>query len=138
MDLHLVKPFDPAVLEAMLGKMDGRPVWPTPCTPRLRHRRSTSEAPPNASGDGAAIEPEPAAMPGDESRVEAARYALFAGSAGMRHGLVGELQSVQFAVNLARHTASVRRPATKRWERSAHRRAGGAPRWAAGRQSPIG
>jgi hypothetical protein len=39
--------------------------------------------------------------------VEAARYALFRRILPvLRHGLVGELQSVQFAVNLARHASA--------------------------------
>jgi signal transduction histidine kinase len=101
MDLHLVKPFDPALLESMLAKLGGR---------------DAAAATPPASSPGVTVEladvaPEPAPARDEDSvsaadaeaSVEAARYALFQRILPvLRHGLVGELQSVQFAVSLAR------------------------------------
>ena len=100
MDLHLVKPFDPALLESMLAEIGGRDE-----TPAVRPAAVTVE-----TGD---LVPEPSPTndedlvraPDAEAQVEAARYALFRRILPvLRHGLVGELQSVQFAVSLARRT----------------------------------
>ncbi|HVE51356.1 MAG TPA: ATP-binding protein [Casimicrobiaceae bacterium] len=100
MDLHLVKPFDPALLEAMLAKIGGREA--------AAAQVSTSTG--AVSVEIADLTPEPtaqedAAAPSPEAIVEAARYALFRRVLPvLRHGLVGELQSVQFAVSLAQRT----------------------------------
>jgi signal transduction histidine kinase/CheY-like chemotaxis protein len=108
MDLHLVKPFDPALLESMLANLGGRDsasvqpraIPPAP-DPAPQAQLDAANAAPtteetNAPSDAAGIDPEAA--------VEAARYALYRRILPvLRHGLVGELQSVQFAVNLAKH-----------------------------------
>ena len=109
MDLHLVKPFDPALLESMLANLgerqqaqqqQPRPVPPVLEPPSQAHRDAAVAAPSldegTAPSDNETIDPEAA--------VEAARYALYRRILPvLRHGLVGELQSVQFAVNLAKH-----------------------------------
>lgn len=108
MDLHLVKPFDPALLESMLARIGGRDstsgepreIPPAP-DPAPQAQLDAANAAPlieaaNAPSDSGPIDPEAA--------VEAARYALYRRVLPvLRHGLVGELQSVQFAVNLAKH-----------------------------------
>ena len=108
MDLHLVKPFDPALLESMLAKLGGR----DSASGRPREMPPAPDPAPQAQLDAAnaapAIEATSAAVdsgPIDpEAAVEAARYALYRRILPvLRHGLVGELQSVQFAVNLAKH-----------------------------------
>jgi hypothetical protein len=101
MDLHLVKPFDPALLESMLAKIGGR----------VAQAAAPAAPPPGVTVELADIAPEPApareedlaSVPDADTGVEAARYALFRRILPvLRHGLVGELQSVQFAVSLAR------------------------------------
>jgi len=107
MDLHLVKPFDPALLESMLSTLGAR---------ESAQAQSTVHEP---RGEGAPEselvlttpalqEADQSGTPADavdpEAAVEAARYALYRRILPvLRHGLVGELQSVQFAVNLAKH-----------------------------------
>ena len=106
MDLHLVKPFDPAKLEEMLAKLHSRATAasqvrelpPSPTSERVAQRAAPGFAP----VDAASVSETPAAD--GEAAVEAARYALIRRILPvLRHGLAGELQSVQFAVNLARH-----------------------------------
>ena len=109
MDLHLVKPFDPALLESMLAKLGGRDsaagqprAMPPEPQPAPQAQLDAANAAPatelsNVPSDSGPIDPEAA--------VEAARYALFRRILPvLRHGLVGELQSVQFAVNLAKRS----------------------------------
>jgi CheY-like chemotaxis protein len=107
MDLHLVKPFDPEKLADVLA--------------RLPQRTSSVAAPglppAHKAEPAAARETAPAALwnendtatvtVGDaETAVEAARYALVRRILPvLRHGLAGELQGVQFAVNLARYAS---------------------------------
>jgi signal transduction histidine kinase/DNA-binding response OmpR family regulator len=110
MDLHLVKPFDPALLESMLSTLGARESAQAQST--LAARKG-DEAP----GDELSLttpsllESDAGGMPADavdpEAAVEAARYALYRRILPvLRHGLVGELQSVQFAVNLAKHACT--------------------------------
>ncbi|HVF63921.1 MAG TPA: ATP-binding protein [Casimicrobiaceae bacterium] len=105
MDLHLTKPFDPALLETMLAKIDGH---------RARASAEPREVPkvvdvaPRAQWEAANPRPvtEHAATDA-EIGVEAARYALYRRIFPvLRHGLVGELQSVQFAVGLAKRACT--------------------------------
>ena len=110
MDLHLVKPFDPALLESMLSTLGAR---------ESAQAQSTTSDPRDDEALDAELslstpslhEADPAGMPADaidpEAAVEAARYALYRRILPvLRHGLVGELQSVQFAVNLAKHACT--------------------------------
>lgn len=100
MDLHLVKPFDPAKLEAMLaalGERAGEGEDPVALPP--------ARAPAPADHHAAEELPAPSLAAEAEAAVEAARYALYRRLLPvLRHGLAGELQSIQFAVNLARYS----------------------------------
>jgi PAS domain S-box-containing protein len=100
MDLHLVKPFDPALLESMLAKFGGRELAASPPPASAPVVVEEGSLDPMPTGDADLVR-----APDAEATVEAARYALFRRILPvLRHGLVGELQSVQFAVSLARRT----------------------------------
>jgi len=105
MDLHLVKPFDPALLESMLADLDARPkvaedAPPSAATPSAESPGLAAQSPPAPDNDEDLV-----GTPDAEMQVEAARYALFRRILPvLRHGLAGELQSVQFAVSLARRS----------------------------------
>jgi len=110
MDLHLVKPFDPALLESMLSTLGAR----ESAQAQSSVSRSANAEPSDtdlALSMPSMQEGDEGGMPADavdpEAAVEAARYALYRRILPvLRHGLVGELQSVQFAVNLARHACA--------------------------------
>jgi signal transduction histidine kinase/CheY-like chemotaxis protein len=109
MDLHLVKPFDPALLESMLSTLGERESAQAQSTVSARSSDDALDlgalTTPSLQDSDATGTPAEAIDP--EAAVEAARYALYRRILPvLRHGLVGELQSVQFAVNLAKHACA--------------------------------